>query len=1205
LVVGIGASAGGLEAFSKLLGALPLDTGMAFVLVQHLDPAHESVLPELLARTTSLPVGGIEHGTKVEANRVYVIPQNTGLAIKRGVLRLSPRPAKHHRPIDDFLRSLAEDMGHRAIGVILSGTASDGTLGLEAIQAEGGVTFAQDEASARFHSMPHSAAAAGTVDFVLPPEKIAQELMRLSREPYLTNPPSNAQITSGKKGDSSSDPSTDEAGFKRILHLLHDARGVDFSSYRSSTIRRRIHRRMVLDKIPSLQNYAERLRAHAPELEALYQDLLIGVTSFFRDANTFEFLQRKVFPELIKNRAADETVRIWVSGCSTGQEAYSLAMVFLEFASSAEVNVPLQIFATDLNETKLETARAGFYAKGLVHDVSIERLRRFFSELNGVYRINKSVRECVVFARHNVFADPSFSRMDMVSCRNLLIYLEPSLQQQVIPTFHYSLKPEGVLVLGASETVGRHSDLFVALDNRCKVYSKLQAAHHPRRLTATYVVSPLPANTSAQQSVAMPRPEDPQREADRLVISRYAPAGVVIDDTLEILQFRGATGAFLAPANGKARFNLLTMALDGLMLPLRDLTERVKQEQRGVRQENVRFRRDGQLASVHLEVMPLKQSGRMLVLFETPASQTLSKTSSLKTKPKKIEADFETRCVEDLEHELEYLKQEMLETRGYFQLVQEQGEATTEELQATNEEAHSANEELQSLIEELETSKEELESSNEEMRTINEELSGRNTELRQLDSDHQNFVSSVELAIVLIGADLRVRQSTPQAELLLGVQSSDIGRPIGHVRHSLEQIDLEVLVRQVIRSATAFEGEVHQNSTGRWLLMRIRPYTTRDGQTDGAVLVVFDIDALKRAEFERERLQQETEMVFESLRDGVFALNHDWIVTYANQAAARISHVPLEAMQNANFWTLFPESLGSTIEEHYRSAMRERTTTEFEAYYAPRALWIETKIVPIETGLTVLTRDVTESHLAAAALDEVHQKLQALSESQRRFLADAAHEVRTPLTVIQGNLDILERYPNISLEERIEVVAESAHSATRLVRLANDLLALARGDAGDHLRLERLELAPLLMETLTEATHLSSGQNLEAGRLEPCQVFGDRDKLKQLVLVLLDNALKYTPPDGHVSLTLLVNDGWAEFRVLDTGAGIAKSDLERVFERFYRTDTSRSRQTGGTGLGLPIARWIAEQHGGSVWLESELGIGTTAIARMPLAAVED
>ena len=1322
-VVGIGASAGGLEAFSKLLEALAHDTGMAFVLVQHLDPSHKSVLAELLARTTSLPVAEITDGLRLEPNRVYVIPPNTSLAIKHGVLQLSPRlTGRDSRPIDDFLRSLASDQGFRAIGVILSGTASDGTLGLEAIQAEGGVTFAQDEASAKFASMPHSAAAAGAVDFVLPPAGIAKELARLSRTPYLAHDPGvepPVKVRAGLKGgktkaanpkldpklnpklnpkivpgtDTRPDWSADsnkEPGYRRILQMLHDARGVDFSLYRSTTIRRRIERRMLLDKIDSPLKYAERLKAKADEIEVLYQDLLIGVTSFFRDPHVFEFLQRKVFPELVKGRAVDDAVRIWVSGCSTGQEAYSLVMAYLEFAARNGVHVPVQIFATDLNVAKLERAKTGFYTKGLTNDLSAERLKRFFSEENGGYRISKSVRERVIFAHHNVFTDTPFSRMDVVSCRNLLIYLEPSLQGQVIPTFHYALKPDGVLVLGASETVGRNTDLFAALDKRSRVYTKLKATNRQRRPAVARPASGLSKenvpnenvakeNTargklakgkSSEHSNAPSTPEDSQREVDRLLLARYGPAGVMIDDALEVVQFRGATGRFLEPPSGKASFNLLRMVREGLMLPLRGLIERAKKERRPVRAEGVSFRHDGNAQMVNLEVAPLTQSDRLLVLFELPITITTAglATAGIKRNKTLAQTPDSPFQAQNSEREVEDLMRELRETRGYFQVVQEQAEVANEELQASNEEAQSSNEELQSLNEELETSKEELESSNEEMRTINEELTGRNTELRQLDSDHLNFQASVELAILSIGADLRVRKFTPQAETTLGLHAGDIGRPIKQIRHGLEQTDLEEVVRKVIQTNRPFEAEVLEVSTGRWLLMRVRPYQTQEAKNDGAVLVFFDIDVRKRAELERERLQVESDrlqtesdrlqterdqfqaehdrlqlerdqvqlerdrlqrqsdtvqlerdqaqreknMVLESLRDGFFALDYDWNVTYANAAAARLTKTPLKTLMEGHFWTLFPEKIATVFETHYRTAMTERITINFEAYYAPFGVWLDTRVVPIETGLTILALDVTERHQTATALEETaaaltlaHASLGELAEGQRRFLADASHELRAPLTVIQGNLEMLERFPDIPSEERNEVVSECVQSVLRLGRMAKDLLALARGDAGDHLRLERLELQGLMTDTLHEVRHLASGRTLEAGVLETCQIEGDRDRLKQLLTILLDNALKYTPEGGTVTLELDAKSEWAEIRIADTGAGIGPDDLEKVFERFYRTDASRSRQTGGTGLGLPIARWIAEQHGGTVRLESELGVGTKAIVCLPLAQDSD
>jgi two-component system, chemotaxis family, CheB/CheR fusion protein len=1213
VVVGIGASAGGLEAFSKLLAALPLDTGMAFVLVQHLDPTHESLLTELLGRTTGLKVTEIVDGSSVEANHVFVIPPNANLTIKHGVLRLSPRVAGRgsHCSIDDFMVSLAVALGHRAIGVVLSGTASDGTLGLEAIKEEGGITFAQEPKSARFDAMPRNAIAAGVVDFILSPEQIAVELARLAKEPYLgqvvaakikkgsSSTKSDSSSSQAEPGESTADPK----GFERILALLHDGRGVDFSMYRSSTVRRRIDRRMLLDGISSTQDFAERLRAQPQELEALYQDLLIGVTSFFRDPHVFECLQREVFPELVKDRTADKSVRIWVSGCSTGQEAYSLAMAFLEFTAKAGINVPLQIFATDLNEATLERARTGLYANALLQNMSKERLKRFFTEeSDGHYRISKSVRELVVFARQNVFADPPFSRLDLISCRNLLIYLDPVLQARVIPTFHHALKPGGVLLLGASETVGRFTDLFATLDNRCRLYSKLAGPSRIPRIDARSSVSTAKPRAERAGTQVEASSLDTQREADRLLLSRYAPSGVVVDDALEVVQFRGATGQFLEPSTGKASFNLLRMAREGLMLPLKTLTEHARQENRAVRSEGVRFLHDGHSLTINLEVVPLKRPGCLLVLFELPQSEAIEPlVGKAKTKPRDVESrnvqssNVQSRQVEDLTREL-------LEVREYLRLVHEQHEDASDQLQATNEELQSSSEEFQSLNEELETAKEELESANEEMQTLNDELMGRNTELARVNGDLINFQVSAKLSLVSIGPDLNVRRFTPQAETTLRLRASDVGHPIGHLRHQFDPADLpdlEALVVEVMRTGILCEREVRDHD-GHWFLLRIRAYLTLEGKQDGAVLVLFGIDKLKLAERERERLQHETEAVFESLESGLIGINHDWTVTFINTAGLRLTRTEREEMIGKNFWVLFPETPGALFAINYRKSMTERVKMSFEEYYAPLATQFEIRVTPVAAGITVFFRDVTARHRAEVIVEETREQLRVLAESQRRFLADAAHELRAPLAVIQGNLEVLERYPNMPNAERFEAVSDSAREAARLGRLANDLLALARGDAGDDLQLEPLELAPILMETLREAEKLAAGRHLQSGLLEPCKILGNRDKLKQLALILLDNALKYTPDGGLVTLELKRQDTHAEFRIVNTGPAISPEDLEHVFERFYRTDASRSRQTGGTGLGLPIARWIAGQHGGTVKLMSETGVGTTVIVRLPL-----
>jgi two-component system CheB/CheR fusion protein len=891
-IVGIGASAGGLEAFTELLKHLPSDSGLGFVLVQHLDPQHESALTQLLARASSMPVCEVVNNLRVEANHVYVIPPNTSLGIAHGVLKLRPRPPGRTptRSIDTFFESLAQDQRERAIGVVLSGTATDGTLGLEAIKAEGGVTFAQDD-SAKYNSMPRNAVAAGCVDFVLSPENIARELARIAKHPYVAGRPPDL-LTPSEDGKDLDAPGGDaplpargrsrapaksraaeaeakpaggheQNGYKRILVLLRNHCGVDFSLYKPSTIHRRITRRMVLNKQETLEHYGAFLRANAKELDALYSDVLIGVTSFFRNPEAFDVLKRKVFPKLLHQRR-HEPLRVWVLGCSTGQEAYSIAMAFAESAEESPRARKLQVFATDLNDAMLDKARQGLYAKNLDQDVSPERLRRFFVEEDGGYRILKSLRESVVFARQNLISDPPFSRMDLISCRNLMIYLEPSLQKKALPTFHYALKPEGFLFLGASESIGNFTDLFEPVDKKQRIYSrkaaptqmfhlpvKVQREEQASRAPSRQAAAPLPTGDAPGEAPQGFRGElNAQREADRVTVNQFAPPGVLINAELQILQFRGPTGAYLEPPpSGKPSFDVLKMAREGLMLPLRAAIKKANKENKTARREKVAVKENGRTRTVNIEVVPLKNLRErcFLVLFEDsekagrPAASREQPSGALKM-PRAADKKEPSRRVASLERDLS-------ETRDYLQSIQEQHEAANEELQASNEEVQSANEELQSTNEELETSKEELESTNEELTTINEEMANRNTELNRLNSDLTNLQTSTKLVIVLLARDLTIRRFSVQAEKEFNLLAADLGRPITGIRHNLNVPDLEKLIAEVIASVRECEREV-QNKDGRWFSLRVRPYLTVENKVDGAVLVLVDNDALKRAEQE-------------------------------------------------------------------------------------------------------------------------------------------------------------------------------------------------------------------------------------------------------------------------------------------------------------------------------------------------------------------
>jgi len=893
-IVGIGASAGGLDAFTQLLKHLPAHTGMAFVLVQHLDPDHESALAQILARVTSMPVREVEDELRIAPNHVYIIPPNTDMATGQGVLKLQrrqPGRAPHHS-IDFFFESLARDQHECAIGVILSGTASDGTLGMEAIKADGGITFAQDE-SARYDSMPRNAIAAGCVDFVLSPENIAKELARIARHPYVAGQPLTAALSpsEGKKLEVSAEKRVGgQNGFKKILLLLRDHSGVDFSVYKSNTVHRRIARRMLLSKIDKPDAYANFLRGKPKELEALYSDMLISVTSFFRNPLAFEVLKKKVFPKLVQ-QPRDKPLRIWVPGCSTGQEAYSIAMSFVESSEQAGRGRKLQLFATDVNEAGLDRGRAGLYAKSLVHDLPPERLRRFFVEENGDYRVARFLREMVIFARQNLLSDPPFSQMNLVSCRNLLIYLEQDLQQKILPTFHYALKPGGFLFLGESESTGSLTDLFETVDKKHKIFSKKPGLtaqlHFVPRHPAEKKEIPTPKPPGAPEGFATHG--DTQREADRVTLNRFAPPSVLIDAQLQVLQFRGDTSLFLKPPSGNASFQVLKMAREGLMLPLRAAIKKAKEQNKAVRREGVRLAQNGGPRTLNFEVVPLTHLKQRccLIFFEEAKKggvQTAS-ASEIEQAPKnpKLSRSRRTKDRAPESRRVAELERELAEQRDYTQSLQEQHEAADEELQSSNEEVTSANEELQSINEELETSKEELESANEELTTVNDEMVNRNAELNRSNADLNNLHTSINMAILVLTRELAIRRFTPQAGKLFNLLATDVGRPLSNVRHNLDLPGLEQLLQEVIDTISERELEV-QDKDDRWYSLRARPYLTLDKKIDGVVLLLADIDTLKRSEQEIAAARDYAEAILRTTRYPLVVLTADLRVSAANAA---------------------------------------------------------------------------------------------------------------------------------------------------------------------------------------------------------------------------------------------------------------------------------------------------------------------------------
>lgn len=875
-IVGIGASAGGLQALAQLFESVAETTGMAFVVAQHLDANKDSALSDILSKATAMPVSEVMDNAVAQPNHVYVIAPGTVLTVLHGVLIVVPQKngVRRYTPIDSFLESLALDRASKALGVILSGNGADGAQGVKEIKAVGGITFAQTPQSAAYDSMPRSAIATGMVDFVLAPPQIADELSRLGQSLIITRPISEDTELFLDGADA----------LNRIIALLRKASGINFAEYKLLTVKRRIMRRMVLLKIDRLDDYVAYLRKSGVELTALQQDMLINVTKFFRDQQVFYTLKKVVFPSIISTVAPNAPIRLWVPGCSTGEEAYSLAIALLEFLEDNTVDRQIQIFATDINETVIEKARVGIYPKTIMADVAPVRLSRFFVKVEQGYQVRKTIRDICVFARQDIGQDPPISKVDLVSCRNVMIYFGPALHNRIFPIFHYALNPSGFLILGASESIGVFADLFDLMDKKHRIYTK--------KSVATPMVFDFSAaeHAASIQSRSTDNPDgfgigswlEVHKEADRIVLGKYAPPGVIINSKLDIIQFRGRTGVFLEPASGMPSVNLLKMARDGLFAGLRAAVNQAKKENVLVKKEGLHVLKNGQSFPVNVDVVPINgpfQKGEyFLVLFRDVASQPRPDSmsdSGVVTQ----EVFHQSRTVEEVLR----LKQEIVATKEYLQSIIDQHEVVNEDLRYANEEVQSSNEELQSMNEEMETAKEELQSTNEELMTLNEELGTRNMELNYVNNDMINLLRCINLPILILSSDLRIRRFNSVAEKVFNLIGADVGRPISNIKPNIDVPDLEQVSLQVIETLNSTEQEV-QDRGGHWYSMQIRPYRTTDNKIDGVIITFADIDAIKRSIRIAQETREYAEAIVETVRHPMVVLDADLRLKTANKA---------------------------------------------------------------------------------------------------------------------------------------------------------------------------------------------------------------------------------------------------------------------------------------------------------------------------------
>jgi len=1197
-IVGIGASAGGLDAFKVFFSAMPAESGVAFVLIQHLDPTRESLTAELLGAYTRMRVVQAQDGMPVEPNRVYVIPPNAYLAIRAGKLRVSKPTAPRglRMAVDFFLRSLADDQRDNAVGIILSGTGTDGTLGLKAIKAGGGMTMVQEPQTAQHGGMPRSAAASGSADHVLPPEKMAAVLL------------TRAQRAAGPSAPAARPPEAASDALTTVIGVLRDRADFDFSEYKKGTLRRRIQRRMSLRHVHQVAGYAQVLRNDATEVQALFKDLLISVTAFFRDPVAWQVLRERVVRPLIAAKKTTDPLRAWVPACATGEEAYSLAMMLLEEIEVAGKACRLQVFASDVNAEALETARIGIYPARIAEQVSAPRLSRFFIKREHGYEINKELRESVVFARQNVIGDPPFSRLDVISCRNILIYLEPAVHQRLMTLMHFALNAGGYLFLGSAEGTGTPEDLFEPVSAKWRIYRRVGSARpgglqFPPR-AASVSIAPL------NQRAPIPTPPRLSALAPRALLQRYAPACVIINRRGEILYFHGRTGDYLAQPDGVPTSDLVTQVRQGLRTHLRDAVQTAIRDGRRVVLAGIQARRGNTVRNVTVSVEPLGTANTefadlWLVSFEDEAG-----TLAPAVTPRMTELSAgDSALVQQLEAELRSSKEDL--------------QQTIEDVRAANEELMSVNEELQSSNEELETSKEELQSLNEELTTANTQLAAKIVELEAANNDLDNLLTSTNVATVFLDKRLHVRRFTPSAIKLFSFVASDIGRPIGNIHQLFTDAALLVDAAAVLRQPLTPKAEV-QTRDGRWYVRQVLPYRTRDHRTEGVVITFSDVAA--------EAVQQArlyAESIVATVREPLLVLDQDLRVCSANPSFYAAFHTSQDATVGRLLYELgsgewniptLRKQLGDVLRRG-RALRDVELEISFESI-GVRMMQLSARAIDRQGDrprlMLLAVDDVTERTQAQKALRDIEVRKHGEEQLRERqvelahalristigeLASGLAHELNQPLSAIANGVEACARYVRAGRaapDKLLSLLDEASSEAVRAGSIVEHLRHFIEKGKPQFGRTDLGEIArnvPRLLGREIRSAHITLRLDVHPRSLP---IHADQIQIEQIIVNLMHNAIdaiRAAPGKRReIHLKVWKAKALAHVAVRDTGGGVSAAAATRLFEPFFTTKPS------GLGMGLAISRSILEAHQGRVWVQRRTkgSRGTTIRFTLPL-----
>jgi two-component system CheB/CheR fusion protein len=1177
-VVGVGASAGGLDALEQLFGAMPEDSGMAFVVIQHLSPDFKSMMDELLARRTKIPVRLVEDGMRVEPNHIYLIPSKKEMIISGGALLLSDKGAGQELtlPIDVFFRSLAQDVGDRAIGIVLSGAGSDGARGIRDIHAAGGVVLCQDEQTATFDGMPRSARDTGVVDHVLPPGEMPHALINYVYRGDTSNV--------GEAAGGLPRP----IGIAAVFRLLQQGYGIDFAHYKPSTVMRRVERRLQIAHTLTFDEYVERLANDAEELDALFRDLLIGVTRFFRDEEAFERLEKSIIPALVESTPVGEEVRVWVAGCATGEEAYSVAMLFLEAIARAGAPRRLRVWATDVHRGSLDFASRGLYDQEKVAGVPPALLERYFDKRGGSYQVSPEVRQHVVFAPHNVMKDAPFTRLDLITCRNMLIYLLPPAQQKAMSLFHFALKRNGVLFLGPSESIGALSDDFETVDGHWRIYRKERDIRLPShlRITASRAMMPAavesaPSSTSLAQMIGV----------YDVLLDQYVPPSLLINERRELVHAFAGASRYLRVRDGRPSADVLDLLSPDLKVAVGGAFQRALKDGKSAIYNGLRLSIGGEEKNHRLSIKPVTKPG-------AATTHVLVTIEELDLPVQPAESAPEIDLSQMSRDQFGVIEAELRRTKENLQ-------ATIEELETSNEELQSANEELLASNEELQSTNEELQSVNEELYTVNSEYQKKIDELTELTNDMDNLLASIEVGTIFVDRELCVRKFTPLIADAFNLLPRDIGRPIRSFTNSLNQPGLMEDLGEVLRSHRPVEREMRDGS-GNWFFLRILPYRAR-GAVDGVVLTLIDINGLKAAEDAVFRERFLLDGLMDSVPDLIYFKDAGGHFVRVNKAmAARLCLADPADAVGKRASDFRPEVQARAFDELDQAALGG----EAQLYRQERhdeadgpSSWFMSTRQPLRdrdgrvVGVLSVARDVTDQKHAE---DEIRMAVKRRDE----FLAILSHELRNPLAALVNAAMLLrhsEATPAI-LAQGLNVMDRQSRQMTRLL---DDLLEVSRITQNKiELRRQIVDARSLVNDAVTVAKDRFAARrvtlevDLDA---EPAMIDVDPARLQQVIVNLLDNACKYNKAGGRCSMRLRRIDDQATISICDDGAGIPPDLMGSIFEPFVQGRVTLDRTEGGMGVGLTLVRSLVEMHGGSVMAHSEgVGKGCKFVVRLPI-----